>query len=542
MKKIFKTLALAVAGALFMAACDDVPSPYKPGGDDKKDTTLVEVQEITCAQAIELCSALEDNATSTETYAITGYITDVYATVSNNQQSFWMADAQDGGKQVQAFWANLPEGVAKFATGSKVKITGKLLKYVKSGTTDVVTEVKNATVEILEAGGSVEAEEVTCAKAAELCNALEDGATSEQTYAVTGYITDVFATVSNGQQSFWMADTKDGGKVLQAYWANLPEGVEKFTAGSKVKITGKLLKYVKSGSTDVVVEVKNADVQILEQGDTPEPPAGDAVKVTCAQAVEACSALADGATSEQAYAVTGYITKLIGSVSRNQQSFWMADTKDGGEVFEAYWANLPEGVTAFTEGSKVTITGQIIKYMDKDGNMVPEIKNATVVILEAGGDQPGGGEQPGSDADVSMLMSSAYSECTTGSVDATPVTVDGVTVSFDKNGGNNAPKYYWNQTASFCAVRMYAKNTMTVKADKSIAKVVLTCAAPGGGKNYNGNDEMTTSAGSITKASDNVTVTIDAINSTEVTVTNDFTATSGGTQLRVVNLEVFYAK
>ena len=68
----------------------------------------------------------------------------------------------------------------------------------------------------------------------------------------------------------------------------------------------------------------------------------------------------------------------------------MADTKDGGKVFEAYWANLPDGVSEFKAGMKVKITGNLMKYV-KDGNVTPEIKNATVVILEEGG---GGQETP----------------------------------------------------------------------------------------------------------------------------------------------------
>ena len=77
--------------------------------------------------------------------------------------------------------------------------------------------------------------------------------------------------------------------------------------------------------------------------------------VTCAQAVELTNALADGATSPETYTITGYITEVVGDVSHNQQTFWMADTKDGGRIFEAYWANLPEGVSAFTKGMKVKI-------------------------------------------------------------------------------------------------------------------------------------------------------------------------------------------
>ena len=539
MKKLFKIMTLAIAGVFALASCgDDVPAPYptpNPGGGDEPST---EVVEVTCAKAVELCAALEDNASSAETYAITGYITDVFATVNNNQQSFWLSDNNDGQKMVQAYWANLPEGVEKFVAGSKVKITGKLLKYVKNDGT-VITEVKNADVEILEAGTDQpggEAIDITCAKAVELCAALADNASSSETYAITGYITDVFATVSNNQQSFWISDNNDGQKMVQAYWANLPEGVEKFVAGSKVKITGKLIKYVKTDGT-VITEVKNADVEILEAGT--DEPSTDVTEITCAKAIELCAGLADNASSAETYAITGYITDVFATVSKGQQSFWMSDNNDGQKMVQAYWANLPEGVEKFVAGSKVKITGKLIKYVKTDGTVITEIKNADVEILEAGSETP---DTPSEDntfagADATVVMSEAYSECTDGSVDATPITFDAVQVSFDKNGGNNVPKYFWNGNA----VRMYAMNAMTVTSDKQIAKIVIKCAAPDS-KNYNGNDEMTTTAGTIQKADDNVMIVVDGINQSEVTITNQFTAISGGTQLRILSMGVYYVK
>ena len=539
MKKLFKIMTLAIAGVFALASCgDDVPAPYptpNPGGGDEPST---EVVEVTCAKAVELCAALEDNASSAETYAITGYITDVFATVNNNQQSFWLSDNNDGQKMVQAYWANLPEGVEKFVAGSKVKITGKLLKYVKNDGT-VITEVKNADVEILEAGTDQpggEAIDITCAKAVELCAALADNASSSETYAITGYITDVFATVSNNQQSFWISDNNDGQKMVQAYWANLPEGVEKFVAGSKVKITGKLIKYVKTDGT-VITEVKNADVEILEAGT--DEPSTDVTEITCAKAIELCAALADNASSAETYAITGYITDVFSNVSKGQQSFWLSDNNDGQKMVQAYWANLPEGVEKFVAGSKVKITGKLLKYVKTDGTVITEIKNADVEILEAGGDTP---DTPSEDntfegADATVVMSEAYSECTDGSVDATPITFDAVQVSFDKNDGNNPPKYYWNGNA----VRMYAKNSMTVASDKQIAKIVIKCTAPDS-KNYNGNDEMTTTAGTIQKADDKVTIVVDGINQKEVTITNDYAQTSSGTQLRILSMGVYYVK
>ena len=414
MKKTFKTFALMLLTALAFSSCVDVPAPYNlpdkssDSGSGGGGSSENEGISVTCAEAVQLTNALADGATSTDTYTITGYITQVVGDVSRNQQTFWMADTKDGGKVFEAYWANLPDGVTAFTAGTKVKITGKLMKYVNANNGNVICEMKNATVTILEddggGGGGSTGEEgtpVTCAEAVQLTSALADGATSTETYTVTGYITQVVGSVSRNQQTFWMADTKDGGKVFEAYYANLPDGVTEFKVGTKVKITGQLMKYVNSSGV-MTPEIKNATVVILEDdggqgggGDTPV----EGTEVTCAEAVELTTALADGATSTETYSVTGYITEVLGSVSRNQQSFWMADTKDGGKVFEAYWANLPSGVSAFVVGMKVKITGKLMKYVNSSGVMTPEIKNADVVVLEAGdgGGQGGGDNQPGGD-------------------------------------------------------------------------------------------------------------------------------------------------
>ena len=232
MKKTFKTFALMLLTAFAFSSCVDVPAPFnlpdKSSSSGGGGSETVEGTPVTCAQAAELAKALADGATSSELYTITGYITEVVGDVSRNQQTFWMADTKDGGRVFEAYWANLPEGVSAFTKGTKVKITGKLMKFVNNSG-QVTPEMKNAIVTILaDDGGSGTAEEgtpVTCAQAVQLTNALADGGTSTETYTVTGYITEVIGDVSRNQQTFWMADTKDGGRVFEAYWANLPEGV-----------------------------------------------------------------------------------------------------------------------------------------------------------------------------------------------------------------------------------------------------------------------------------------------------------------------------
>ena len=490
--------------------------------------------EVTCAEAVDLTNALEDGATSAEVYTVTGYITEVVGSPSKNQQTFWMADEKGGGKVFEAYWANLPAGVDAFKVGMKVKITGNLMKYVKDG--KVTPEIKNAAVEILEDGGDTPTPagtEVTCAQAVDLTNALEDGATSSEVYTVTGYITEVLGTVSTKtgtpQQSFWMADTKDGGKVFEAYYANVPSGVSEFKAGMKVKITGNLMKYVKDGK--VTPEIKNATVEILEDGggDTPTPTGTD---VTCAQAVDLTNALEDGATSAETYSVTGYITEVLGAVSTKtgtpQQSFWMADTKDGGKVFEAYYANVPSGVSEFKAGMKVKITGNLMKYV-KDGKVTPEIKNATVEILEGGGDDGGsggGGDTP--EGDVTIAASGMG---LTNNTSWTTVTVNGVTFTADGGGNQNTPKYFDNGSN----LRMYPKNSLTISAGKNIASIVLTCTS---GSVANGN--VGAEPGSVSVS--DPTITISGINSKTVKISNNDGSTGAASQIRIESIAIKFAE
>lgn len=110
--------------------------------------------------------------------------------------------------------------------------------------------------------------------------------------------------------------------------------------------------------------------------------------ITCAEASEIGGALSDNGTSSDAYSVIGYITEVEGSVSDGKQTFWMADTLDGGYVIHAYHAILPEDVEAFEAGMRVIVTGNLYKYVD-DGPAVIEIAEGTVIILENGNNNGG---------------------------------------------------------------------------------------------------------------------------------------------------------
>ncbi len=279
-----------------------------------------------------------------------------------------------------------------------------------------------------------------------------------------------------------------------------------------------------------------AGYSIQPKGGTPG--GGDAIEVTCAEAVTATNNLADGATSTETYAVTGYITEVVGSVSRNQQTFWIADTKDGGKVFEAYFADLPDGVTEFKKGMKVKITGKLMKFVNSNtGAVTPEIKNAKVEILESsdepgggGGDEPTGNMTKKVEGTVVTFTSASVTGSDEVTVDfdqqgwadkaaATAITLtNGTTIEFGAGENTTAPTYY----SATHGIRVYAKNTITIKGSKKIAKLLLNCDSYNG-TDYVGNEMMYASE------ADKV-----------VTICNDNTEAKGGVQLRVKTMVITF--
>ena len=256
---------------------------------------------------------------------------------------------------------------------------------------------------------------------------VKAGQTENKVFATSNYTgdptttkwTDITGTLTEGKD--WTTFAK--------YQTNLPAEM----IGQSAVVIAFYYSCTTSSST---IEIKNLKVIEGNVGES-SGETTKAIEVTCAEAVTATNNLADNATSTETYAVTGYITTVVGNVSNNQQTFWMADTKDGGKVFEAYWANLPSGVSAFTVGMKVKITGNLMKYV-KNGDVTPEIKNATVEILEGGGES--GGDQGGGST-VTSLINGGFEEWTsdaqpTGWKSASSASSATLAKSTDAHSGN----------------------------------------------------------------------------------------------------------
>ena len=142
---------------------------------------------------------------------------------------------------------------------------------------------------------------------------------------------------------------------------------------------------VAEGTTTVTAKVSeslSATANVTVLGAYQFPAEGS--EITCAQVQEMAQEMT-AADTTVTYTVVGYVIEA-GNVSRNQQTLWLDDTKEGTKVFQSWWGNCPMNdqnqPIQFAKGDKVKVTGRIFLFQGNAAN--PEINNGTVVGVEGG--------------------------------------------------------------------------------------------------------------------------------------------------------------
>ena len=183
----------------------------------------------------------------------------------------------------------------------------------------------------------------------------------------------------------------------------------------------------------------------------PEP-AGP-VEATIAEFIAAAE------SSDVTYRVSGTIVS-ISEISANFQNATFDIADEAGNKCTVYRMKMSADATATVEslgltvGDYITVEGNRSSY-----NSVPQMSNGIYVSHE---DR----EAPVSDADVVVdLTAQGYANA----AEVTTLTVDGVTLTFDKGTNSNTPKWY----NSGAAVRVYGGGTMTVASSQAIEKIVF---------------------------------------------------------------------
>lgn len=220
-------------------------------------------------------------------------------------------------------------------------------------------------------GGGQTGEITTCAAAAEA--ALSVSANNElynngASYTITGYVTSIAYAWKEGSMSFWMADTENGGNVLEAYKCAIENEADAVLVGDKVAVTGQLTKY----------------------NSTPEFAAGCTVEII--ERAEAAKNLGEKTIAEfLALKNTKDTCILTGVVSNIQnEEYGNFDLVDETGSVYIYGLLTPEGESKkfadLNVAEKDTLTVLAI-YNEYNGN--PQAKNAIFVEVKKAAVEPG---------------------------------------------------------------------------------------------------------------------------------------------------------
>lgn len=208
---------------------------------ETEDPTVVEAESV--AKVVEVGKALADGASTYDFVKVTGYV------VIKDSSNYWLADSKDVKDPKKTDLLEL-YGVSKTdeaicLKGAKITVTLRIKNYHDQveaiGMKDFVEVTKGEPWQI-------NYTEKNVAGALEVINALEDGKTTEDYYAVTGVIGEITTPYSEkyGNISFTMGDTANDVTLLTVFRCTVDaETSAKLVAGTQVVIGGKLQKYVK---------------------------------------------------------------------------------------------------------------------------------------------------------------------------------------------------------------------------------------------------------------------------------------------------------
>lgn len=392
-------------------------------------------------------------------------------------------------------------------------------------------------------------------------NYIANGGSEDTEVYVKGKVVSVQSgsfDASYGSLKYYISDDGTSNNEFLVYNGYAGPNRTKFTseddlkAGDEVVICGKLVNY--SGTKEFttgnyIYSLNGKTTTGGDSGDTPSTgeATGDgtlANPYNCVAANKAASALASGAESETDVYIKGKVASIKEQYSSTygNASFYISDDGTSSNqfyVFRALYLNNEKysSGTGIAEGDEVIICGKLTNYM---GNTPETVQNkAYLYSLNSSGDT-GGEDTPATSEGIAIsgtTVTLTNSAATAGeesitvdfstlgysnAADVETVTLsDGTTISFDKNGETNGPKYY-NATKG---IRVYKNNKIVFTGKAAIAQIVMTCDS------YNGTDYV-----------GNTTATLNVSGNT-LTYDNVFTGESGGgVQLRVKTVKIVYAK
>lgn len=568
MKKIFQFLVIAVL-ALGFTACEDVPAPYSLFSEGativpKGDGTLNNPYNVTAVKKF-----IEAGENLDQPVYVKGIVYKI-ETIDLSYGSGTFYISEDGTEKSPSFYVYRCKSLGnqsfmsqdELKVGDEVVLYGKVMNY--GGTYETAQgeayifsingKSANATGEPEGDGTLANPFNVIAAN-----NFVAAGEGLDKEVYIKGIVSSTKEiSPTFGNATFYISD--DGTTAATQFYIYRCKGLgnQKITSeddvkvGDAVVIYGKLTNY--NGTFETVQNAAyiysiNGGTSGGNTGGGSEAVAtGDGTLANPFNSVAAnayIAAMAADVVSENDVYIKGKIASVEEAYSTQfgNASFTISDdgtSANGFKVWRALYLNnekYQDGQTQIKVGDEVIVCGKVVNFK---GN-TPETAQGQAYLYSLVSSEGGntGGEGGGS---VDNPITNDYITVTAASFGLENGTAvpqltlsDGTTLSFDGGGNTNAPKYYTAGTN----IRMYPKNTMTVKASKKIAAIVINVDKYNG-TICNASGDISANPGSVSTSEQ--VVTISSVNATSTVITNTSTTTSTPSQIRWISMTIYYVE
>ena len=591
MKKLFYSL-FALVFAMAFTSCEDVPAPYydpSEGGG----SIISPLGQGTEEDPFNVAGAYKYIADGNDGDAIV-YVRGIIVSVSEvdikqyGNATYTISD--DGtAKNVLQVYRGLALGNRKFISENEIKpgdeviICGKLVsrngeyEFTQGNYIYYLNGESAAGMGEISGTGTLE-DPYTPGAANLFCKTLESDVVTDKEYYIKGKISRI---ANKGTYT-------DGGTYGNAsfYISDSGEATGEFYCFRVLYLKNTKYNEYTGTKTDIKVgdEVIVCAKLVLYQGTTPETSAGNGYMYSHngntgdggsgggtakgdgtlnnpynpLGAAQAVSGLTWTSNTEYDKTDNVYVKGKISRIANNgtytaggtygNASFYISE--DGTESGEFYcFRVLYLNNTKYNEytgekvdikvGDEVVIYGKLMNYR---GNTPETVAGeAHLYSLNSGGSGGGGTTDGGFtrsvDTDNAIVTFTAsrttassnvveYDLTTCGlahQAENPSFTINGVSFAFAVNGGGTTPKY-WN-TGDYNELRMYAKNKLTITpSNGNIHSIKLHCTTYGSTK-YVGNEQAEAT-----------------LSGNAVSIVNEWTGTTGGTQFRIKKVTITYAQ
>lgn len=301
--------------------------------------------EKTFAEVLAVGEALTDGDQTWDYYKFQAYVTVMdgnnYYLTANKGEALIPGKSDTAHQEKDIKGTN---AIELYNAGTDADLKTKLTKNAKIEVTMIVKNyhgtIENGgaaltkdNVTVLQEGEPwvINYQEKTTAEALAVINALEDGATAEGYYAVSGVVVAITTAYSTkyGNITFTMGDTATDTSLLTVFRLTTDaETAAKIVAGAKVVVKGQLQKYVKDGAmTPELINAKEIDFDDNgggTGGDTVDPASVKTVTLNLADYATANS-IASG-TKVSSIALDAVVTAKASGTDSNTGKIYIGNT------------------------------------------------------------------------------------------------------------------------------------------------------------------------------------------------------------------------